>query len=69
MFEKLDELKHIALLATKAGPFHERGGEMMSTWKPSSKFQLRDETTDEEIDDVEDEFDENDQVIDVILGL
>lgn len=40
------------LLASKVGPSHERGGEIMIAWKPRSKFKLQDESIDEEEDEL-----------------
>ncbi|CAH1426457.1 unnamed protein product [Lactuca virosa] len=33
------------------GPSHARGGDVMTAWNPSSEFQLRDESTNEDKDE------------------
>lgn len=75
VFEWLDDLKLDVMLALEVGHSHERGGEeKIIQWKPVLEYELRDETTNEEVVEVEafeeeDEFDENDLVRNVILGL
>lgn len=48
VFEKIDDLKLDVLLASEAGPSNAKGGERMFHWKPSTIFQLRDESTNED---------------------
>lgn len=45
-------MKFDTLLASEARPSHARSGEMVTGWKPSLEFKLRDDSSDEDYNEL-----------------
>lgn len=52
VLEKIGSMNFDTLLASKARPSHARRGEMVTGWKPSLEFKLRDDSSDEDYNEL-----------------